>query len=104
MHFPPEVERFFAEERRKQQTHNTIAQTQRNLKETAVTMHHILEKASQRGITLEAREEQSEDLLESSDAFYLATMPGWKRYIYEIKAPWWFNTCCCKKRRKREDL
>jgi len=108
---PPEVERFFAEERRKQNTYATIAQTQRNLKETTVTMHQIMEKTSQRGIVLEEREEQAEELLESSDAFYIATMPGWKRYIYEMKMPWWFHNlryycCCCRenKRKKHEYL
>lgn len=99
---PPEIERFFAEERRKQQIHNTIAQTQRNLRDTALTMHQILEKTSQRGTTLEEREDQSEELLDSSDAFYTATMPGWKRYLHEWKAPWWW--CFCKKRKKREYL
>lgn len=99
---PPEIERFFAEERRKQNAYATIAQTQRNLKETAVTMQHIMEKTSHRGVVLEEREEQSEELLESSGAFYVATMPGWKRFIYEIKMPWWW--CCCKKRKKREYL
>jgi len=100
---PPEVERFFAEERRKQQTNNLIAQTQRNLKETKIALHSILEKTSQRGIVLDQREEQSEELLDSSDLFYIATMPGWKRFLYEMKMPWWWCSCC-RKRKKRIDL
>jgi hypothetical protein len=102
---PPEVELFFAAQRKKQQSFALIAATQRNLKETADTLNTLLDKANQRGATLEKREEQADELLDSSEAFHLATMPGWKRYVYSIRAPWWwpsfFACCACSKRRKK---
>lgn len=97
---PPEVERFFAEERKKQQL---IAVTQKNLIQTANTLNNILDKANQRGATLEQREEQAEELLDSSEEFHVATLPAWKRYVYTIKWPWWC-VCFCKKKKKRQDL
>lgn len=98
--FPPQVEQFFAEERAKQQMHITIAKTQQNLKDTVLTMGNMLDKVHQRSGTLEECEEQSETLLDSSEAFHLAIMPAWKRYIYTYKAPWW---CCfpCKRKNKK---
>ena len=100
MNFPPEVERYFAQERAKQ-TH--IANAQKNLKDTTVIMHNIIEKTQQRGVVVEECETQSEDLLDSSESFYVANLPGWKRWVYTYKAPWWFSFCSCgaKKNRKR---
>lgn len=98
---PPEVERFFAEMRREQQAFATIASTQRNLKETATTLGTLIDKANQRGTTLDEREEQAEELLDSSEEFHMATLPGWKRFVYTIRAPWWWPSCCsnCKRRK-----
>jgi len=100
MSFPPEVERFFAEERKKQAL---IVTTQRNLNETRLTMENIIEKTNQRGNTLETREEESEELMDSSEKFHLAIMPGWKRFIYTFKAPWWSIYLCssCFGKKKR---
>ena len=90
--FPPEVERFFAQERLKQ---TYIATAQKNLRETTVVMHHIIEKVGQRGVVVEECETQSEELLESSEAFYMANLPAWKRWMYTLKAPWWWKKCFC---------
>lgn len=101
MSIPPEVERFFAQERAKQ-TH--IANTQKNLKNTTLLMHNIIEKTNQRGNNIEECELQSEDLVESSEVFYLANLPSWKRWVYTWRAPWWVPSCCtcgAKKSRKR---
>lgn len=99
MSFPPEVERFFAQERAKQ-TH--IATTQKNLKDTALIMHNLMDKTVQRGVVIEDCETQSEELLGSSEAFYLANLPAWKRWIYTYKAPWWLSCPCgTRKNRKR---
>lgn len=90
MSFPPEVERFFAEERKKQ---NLIITTHRNLNETRITLENIMDKTNQRGNTLDKREEDSEELMDSSEQFHLVLMPGWKRFIYTFKAPWWWSRC-----------
>lgn len=100
--FPPEVEQFFADERAKQKMCNTISKTQKNLNETLSTMGNMLEKVHQRNAVLEECEEQSEDLLESSEAFHLALLPGWKRYLYTIKMPWWWWWCSCWNKRKNK--
>lgn len=100
--FPPDVERYFAEERAKQQN---IAKTQKNLKETTVMLHNIIEKVNQRGVVVQECETQSEDLLDSSEEFYLAHLPGWKRFIYTWKAPWWVpGFCSCSRMNKKRCL
>lgn len=101
MQYPPEVERFFAEQRAKQEMHIAIATTNKNLKETAHVLTNMFEKVHQRSAILEECAVQSEELLESSESFHLAVMPGWKRYIYSFKAPWWWCSCCSIKKNKK---
>ena len=84
-----------------------VASIQENLQTTTTVLTGAMAKLAQRGTTIEVANEQAEFLEESSEAFYTAAMPGWKRYLKSwIPPEWWFRRLChcCKKRKRIIDV
>lgn len=69
MSFPPEIESYFAQQRAEQQQLNKTAHVKKNLRETQTSMHNVMEKLIMRGHDLQVVEEDTQQLLDSSNAF-----------------------------------
>lgn len=90
--FPPYIEKFFESERRNQINFNKLAQAKGNLRYSTARAIQALDKVIKRGEQLDAVEEKSEQLLESSNVFRLqVSPPWWKRCCCECFPKWWFN-------------
>lgn len=88
MSFPPEIESYFAQQRLEQQQLNKTAHVKKNLRETQTSMHNVMEKLIMRGHDLKIVEEDTQQLLDSSNAFLIQSnrmnwsclwswVPGW---------------------------
>ncbi len=92
---PLDTIKYLQMEERKQQQHVKVATATRNVKETVINMHSVMDKMADRGQQLEMVEDQVDDLMEQSQEFYHATLPGWKRYALSWVPPsWWFPRRC----------
>lgn len=97
---PPEVSAYFEQQKHLQNEHVMVAQSKRNVRETTELMEEILLEVGERGAHLDLLEDEAEDLEESSSAFLLETLPGWRRWLRAWAPPdWW---CPCRSRRRRE--
>lgn len=101
---PDDTIRYLQNEERKQTQHIKVAKSRANVRETVVKMHNVMEKVGDRGKHINVVEEQVDDLLDTSEDFYYAAMPGWKRYALSWVPPlWWVPMWlqrCCKRRRR----
>ncbi len=95
---PPEIMRFFDEQKREQKFFEHAAVAQKNLRLTTVTLYDAMDKLGQRGVSIDMNEAASEQLMQSSHAFVKQTEPAWWRYWVFCKCipEWW-----CTSRKKR---
>lgn len=87
---PPDVARFFDEQKKEQQFFEKSALAQKNLRMTTITMYDAMDKLAQRGVAVQIVEDASDELLQSSREFLIKTEPWWK-----CCPSWW-----CTPRRK----
>ena len=83
---PPAVEAYFEQQRSIQQTNNNLALIERNLVDTTKTLQHSMVQLLDRQVDIDATEDASTLLLESSKAFVTETLPWYKRIC--------FCSCC----------
>ena len=92
---PPEVERFFQQQRNEQRAHNNTALVQKNLRDTTAALHGIMEHTAERGVSITLVQHDADALVESSNEFLQQTTE--KNYCWCCKAfillipPWWYN-------------
>lgn len=99
---PPVVQEWLDGQRRTQQSHVHVATANKNLRETRDTMQSIFVQVAERQELLDETEECVDELVDTSNDFYLATLPAWKRYLRTwIPPPWWCPCCYAKRQRKR---
>lgn len=92
---PLDTIKYLQMEEHKQEQHVKVAKATRNVKETVISMHSVMDKIADRGHQLQMVEDQVDDLMEQSQDFYHATLPGWKRYALSWVPPkWWFPRWC----------
>jgi hypothetical protein len=91
---PPEVQKFFDDQRRHQRFYEQAAQTQKTLRQTTSTLGDAFGRLVQRGMVVSETEAVSEELLQSSRAFLITTEPWWKYWLCcRCLPPWWFEAC-----------
>jgi hypothetical protein len=95
--FPPDIETYFEEQRREQQSYVQTAMIQQTLNSVMETMvNNTLKSVSERGIALQMTEDASEALVQSSQEFLQhATIEPWWKKMCKCKfiPPWWCSFC-----------
>ena len=106
MSFPPEIESYFSQQRSEQEKLNKTAHVKKNLRETQSMMHSVMEKVVMRGNDLESAEEDTQQLLESSNAFLQQTSSKnlTCSCMWSWIPSWWFTSPPPPTRHKRKNL
>lgn len=103
---PPSVQAWFDAQQHEQRQLAQCALIQADLRSTHTHIASVLERGVQRGQQVSVSEEQSEELLDTAQDFYEATLPAWRRYVRSWVPPaWWWPACvrrrwCGGRRRK----
>lgn len=90
MSYPPEVRRYFEQQKREQQVYVNTAHIKKNLRETTIVAINAMDKLIQRGTQLEMVEEEAEQLQQTSKLFLVDTLPWWKFYLFCNCLPTWW--------------
>lgn len=102
MLIPEEVESYFAYQRAKQLEHVNIAHAKKNVRETKTLLDSAMAKVMERGVQMDEVAQTSEQVMHSSDEFFLTTrkaascVPDWwwiPRCVWERKQLPWGSVC-----------
>lgn len=86
---PPEIARFFEQQKREQRFFETSALVKKNVRQTTMAAIGVLDKLHQRGTQLETTEEMATALESSSREFLKESTPGWRRGFLSCIPAWW---------------
>jgi hypothetical protein len=88
--FPPEMNAFLNKERKQQTNFVMLAQAKQNVNQTTKRAISVMDNLINRGEQINKLEQQSDELLYSSNVFRLKTTPWWKRILNcECFPQWW---------------
>lgn len=83
---PPEVDAYFAAQRKQQQQYVTTARIGKTLGETTRVALQVMDKIALRGVAMSESVVLAEDLQESSRTFVVQVLPWWRRCLPR----WWW--------------
>lgn len=91
----PGFTNLFHDQRQQQQQLITTSLIQKQVNDTRIVMEKNIEKVMSRGQELNHLQDQTEELLHSSEIFKMQTMKWHQRWFYYIKTcqcvpQWWF--------------